>query len=102
MSDLIVNGDEKPTHLRLVESPAVPFHPSPHSLALRGGIARGLQVAQLAQRAKMMPVRDQKLDVILECLTQLILSQAHLCDAVLSLQGEPREIRFGERPGVES
>lgn len=93
------DANGKPVALVLDPDEKAPFRPSPHSLALRQGIARGLQVAQFAQRAKMMP-RDAQMGAILECMTHLILMQVHLCDAVLGLQGEPREVRFQAEPPV--
>ena len=62
---------------------AIPFRPSAHSMALRQGIGVSMQCAQMAQRAKLMPARDAKLDAILECLTHVLMTQAHLADAVL-------------------
>ena len=77
---------------------APPFRPSQHSMALRQGIGVSMQCAQMAQRAQLMPARDAKLDAILECLTHVLLTQAHLADAVLELQGEPRAIEFRPPP----
>ena len=97
MSDLVTSPDVHPGN-----GAPPPFVPGPHSMALRRGIAVLLHRSQNVEAMKMHPMKGVQIGFVLDNQREMMLTLAHLCDAVIAMGGEPREIRFGERPAEES